>query len=74
MSDESIAGKALGALSWLIHLNRGIGKDGTPPSASEWDAAWAEAESLVFDPDVHTPVDAPDGSYPGRVSKAGGGR
>lgn len=58
--------RIMGALSWLVHLNRGIGKNGCAPESSEWDAAWMEAEGLLFDPDVLVPVRASELSYPGR--------
>ncbi|HUW15069.1 MAG TPA: hypothetical protein VM537_35450 [Anaerolineae bacterium] len=38
---------ARGALSWLMHLAHGIGKDGGPPDDNEWNEAQDSAMAIL---------------------------
>ena len=38
---------ARGALSWLMHLAHGIGKDGGPPDDDEWNEAQDSAMAIL---------------------------
>ena len=39
--------EARGALSWLMHLAHGIGKDGGPPDDNDWNEAQDSAMAIL---------------------------